>query len=112
MSQKRVIYTDSTTAECTGVLKMINFQEDIRDGSWVEPEGGGIKVYLCWGKNEYFPELHVRLAFTPRVQIHLEANEGAVEIDGLSRVLTTALKDLDPNCKVQVFNAVTRMEMS
>jgi uncharacterized radical SAM superfamily protein len=70
-----------------------------------------LKVYLLWGRNEYFTDLHVRLTFTPRVQMHITGGEGQGKIDGFTRAVSQALKNLDPDYSIMVFKPDTGTEM-
>jgi len=41
MGHTRVLYTDSTSAECGTILKMLNFEEDIRTSSYQHADSPG-----------------------------------------------------------------------
>ncbi len=111
MGHTRVIFADSTSAECYTILKMFDYTEDQKSQCWFNPEEQSIKVYIVWGKADYYPALLRRLSFGPRVQIHLKTRDQVEKIDALAREAVVALKNLDPNTHIQVFNADTMEEL-
>lgn len=111
MGHTRVIYTDSTTAECAVVLKVFNFEEDNRNGCYTAPENQSLQVYLLWGRTEYYPDFHRKLRFLPRVQIHLKTDDKTDRLDYLTHETAVALKNLDPNSHIQIFNTDTNSEI-
>lgn len=112
MKHTRVIYTDSTTAECHTALKNLNFEEDSDQGAFTHLEDDSIMIYLLWGRNEHYPDLHVRLGFNPRVQVHLISGEKVDELDNATREVAVALRNLDPNSRIQIFDTDSKLEIT
>jgi hypothetical protein len=111
MGYTRVIYTDSTTAECGTILKTLNFEEDPKAGCYLLTDDLSVKVYIVWGKADYYPEIQKRLRFGPRVQVHLKTKAEVDKLDSFTREAVVALRNLDPNTIIQVFNADTGDEV-
>lgn len=112
MGHKRVIFTESTTAECTSVLKAFGFEEDLREGIWLQGEGVPVKAIVAWGKAEYYPELFPRIDFAPRVQVHFRSKEGGQEVEFFTRETVRALRNLDGRTRIRVFNPESGEEVS
>ncbi len=110
MSQTRVIYTDSTSAECSNVLKAFNFEENSQEGAFVNQDNPAIKAYLVWGKIEYYPEFHQKLTFSPRVQVHFKSKEDVSDLNLFIKETVLALRNLDSNSQIQVFDANSKTE--
>lgn len=112
MGHTRVIYTDSTTAECGTVLKMFSFEEDARGGCFVLNEDGVLKAYVLWGKADYYPDFLVQLGFSPRVQVILKTKDRPDRLDSYTREVVVALRNLDPGASIRVFDADLGAEIS
>ena len=54
MGYTRVIYTDATTAEAGTALKTCGFLEGTKGGLFTSA-ASPVKVYVVWGKSDYFP---------------------------------------------------------
>jgi len=112
MGHTRVLYTDSTSAECGTVLKMLSFEEDLRTSCYQRLDNPGVKIYIVWGKADYYPELLARIPFPTRVQVHFKTKDRAERLATVVREAETALKILDPSCRIQVFDPATGEEIT
>ncbi len=112
MGHTRVLYTDSTSAECGTVLKMLDFQEDLRNSCYQHRNDPGLKIYIVWGKADYYPEILERLLFTPRVQVHFKTKEQLKRLETCAREAAAALKSLDPASRIQVIDPANGSELT
>lgn len=110
MGYTRVIYTDATTAEAASVLKGIGFLEGTQGGLFTN-QHIPIKIYVVWGKSDYFPEISGRLDFTPRIQVHIKSRENGPELADLTANAALGFRGLSPGTKVRVFNTDSREEL-
>jgi hypothetical protein len=111
MGQTRVIYSDATTAEAASILKSCGFLESSQGGLFTSPTIP-IKIYVVWGKCAYFPDISARLAFTPRIQIHLKCRENAPELAEVTLGAVNGLRANSPGTRTQVFNADNQEEIA
>ncbi len=107
MGNKLVLYTTSTSAESSNVLKSFDFREDPKNGCFVHAAGNPVKIYVIWGKAPHYPEIMARLDFAPRVQIHFRAKEQPEQVDYFAHETVAALRNLDPETQVRLFDPET-----
>ncbi len=104
MGSTRVIYSDSTTAECGVVLKHLNFEEDQKSGCWLSVDDSAVKIYIAWGKAPYYPQLFQNLSFTPRIQVLFKTKQDLDLIEPLAQKVAGMLKNLDPKTNIRLFD--------
>lgn len=110
MGQTRVIYSDATTAEASSILKSCGFLESSQGGLFTSPTIP-VKIYVVWGKSDYFPEITARLDFSPRIQIHLKCRENVPELAEVTLGAANGLRSNSPGTRVRAFNADSTQEM-
>lgn len=104
MGYTRVIYSDATTAEAASILKSCGFLESNQGGLFTSPSIP-VKIYVVWGKSDYYQEIMARLEFTPRIQVHLKCRENGPELSELTIGVANGLRGNAPGTQVRVFNA-------
>ena len=104
MGHTRVIYTDATTAEAGTVLKSSGFVEVAKGGLFTSP-ASPVKVYVVWGKSDYYPQILSRIEFPLRIQIHFKCREDGPAIADLALGTVGALRDLAPGTRIRLFDA-------
>ena len=104
MGNTRVIYSDATTAEAASILKSCGFLESNQGGLFTSPSSP-IKVYVVWGKSDYYPEIRAKLDFAPQIQIHLKCREDHPELAEITLSAANYLRGNSPGTRVRVFNA-------
>ena len=111
MGETRVIYSDATTAEAGTVLKGNGFLESNQGGLFTS-HAVPAKVYVVWGRSDYYPELIARLEFAPRIQVHVKARDGAGEmIAEVARATAGGLRALCPGTKLRCFDPADGSEI-
>jgi hypothetical protein len=111
MGHTRVLYTNSTSAECGTVLKMLNFEEDLRTSCYQRLDHPGIKIYVVWGRSDYFPHILARVPFAPRVQVHFKTKDELDRLETYVRETAGALNKLDPSSRIQIFDPLSGEEI-
>jgi hypothetical protein len=104
MGNKLVLYTTSTSAESSNVLKSLDFTEDQKKSCFIHAAGNSVKIYVVWGKSPYYPEIMARLDFAPRVQIHLKSKDQPDQVDYYAHETVSALRNLDPETRIRLFD--------
>jgi len=111
MGETRVIYSDATTAEAGTVLKGNGFLESNQGGLFT-CHALPVKVYVVWGRSDYHPELLGRVDFTPRIQVHVKARDGAgPQATEVALATTRGLKALAPATLVRCFDPADGSEL-
>ena len=111
MGQTRVIYSDATTAEASTILKSCGFIESNQGGLFTSPNIP-IKIYVVWGKSDYFPDILARLDFSPRIQIHLKCRDNVPELTEVTLGAANGLRGNSPGTRVRIFNTDSSEEMA
>ncbi len=112
MGETRVIYSDATTAEAGAVLKGKGFLESNQGGLFTCP-AYPMKVYVVWGRSDYFPELLGRVEFPPRIQVHLKGRDGTgPQLVEVAVATMAGLKALAPATKLRCFNPADGSELT
>jgi hypothetical protein len=111
MSHTRVIYTNSTSAECSTILKQFNFEEDAKKGWYFLPDGIPVKAWVVWGRTVCFPEAHGKLDFSPRVQMFFRSKEARDRVDFYLAEAIMALRALDPLTVIRAYDAESGTEI-
>jgi hypothetical protein len=111
MGYTHVIYSDATTAEAASILKSCGYLESNQGAMFTSPSSS-LKIYVVWGRSQYYPDLLARLSFTPRIQIHVKCRERTAELTETALAIANGLRDNAPGTQARAFDAALLQEIA